>query len=319
MNSADTIQEIGALLASASRILVVSHIRPDYDAIGSVMGLTLALRESGKEVYPVLSDGVPSNLMFIPGSNQIEKKASYPVDLIVVLDCSDTLRIGDALNGQKPNINIDHHKTNLQFATLNLVEPDEVATAAILAKYLPDWGLAISPAVASALLVGIIGDTIGFRTSNMTSQALRLSANLMEQGANLPVLYQRTLNTRSFEAASYWGYGLGRLEREGRLVWTSLTLEDRKNSGYSGNDDADLINILTTIKDCDVAVIFVEQKNGKVKVSWRSEPGYDVSTIAVKFGGGGHAAASGAEITGSLEEVKSMVIQVTQELFYLPE
>jgi phosphoesterase RecJ-like protein len=152
----------------------------------------------------------------------------------------------------------------------------------------------------------------------MNSEALRLSAKLMDLGANLADLYRQTLNTRSFEAARYWGRGLGHLERAGRMAWTSLSLSDRLESGYMGNDDADLVNILTSIKDCDIAVIFVEQKYGKIKVSWRSEPGYDVSAIAVKFGGGGHAAASGAEISGSLAEVQNVVLQATSKLLKNP-
>lgn len=257
--------EIGAALRSCQRILVVSHIRPDFDAVGSVMGLTQALREKGKEVFPVLSDGVPGNLQFIPGSSSIRRKMNGPAELKVVVDCSDLQRTGNALAGDPADINIDHHKTNLFYARLNLVEPYEVATSAILAKYLPEWGFPIGPDTATALLTGIIGDTIGFRTSNITSEALRLSALLMDLGADLPVLYRQALNTRAFEAAVFWGSGLGRLSRKERLVWTSLTLADREAAGYSGNDDADLVNVLTSIKECDIAVIFVEQKDGRVK------------------------------------------------------
>jgi phosphoesterase RecJ-like protein len=136
----------------------------------------------------------------------------------------------------------------------------------------------------------------------------------MEIGTNLPDLYNRALVRRSFEAARYWGVGLSRLEQKGKMVWTSLTLEDRSAVNYPGNDDADLINILSTIEDADIAVIFVEQRGGKVKVSWRGVPGVDVSQVALSFGGGGHSAASGAEITGSLSEIRQRVLDETMPL-----
>jgi phosphoesterase RecJ-like protein len=148
----------------------------------------------------------------------------------------------------------------------------------------------------------------------MTPGALQTAARLMEAGANLPELYFTSLVQRTFEAARYWGEGLAKLQREGRLVWTELSLEDRKTAGYSGGDDADLVNMLTSIEDTDVAVIFVEQVRGKIKISWRARPGYDVAALALTFGGGGHKAASGAEVEGSLAEVREKVLEATRQL-----
>jgi len=105
-----------------------------------------------------------------------------------------------------------------------------------------------------------------------------------------------------------------RLQREERLIWTSLTLADRAAVKYPGNDDADLVNVLSAIDDADLMVIFIEQKGGDVKVSWRAQPGFDVSKIALSFGGGGHAAAAGADINGSLEDVQERVLRATRIL-----
>ncbi len=189
-----------------------------------------------------------------------------------------------------------------------------MATSAILAERLPVWGFDVSESVASALLTGVVSDSLGFRTSNTTAQSLRLAADLMETGANLPDLYTRALIRRSFSAALYWGEGLTRLQRDGRLIWTHLTLIDREKANYPGNDDADLVNVLSAIDEADVAVLFIEQKGGRTKVSWRSIPGIDVSQIAFSFGGGGHAAAAGADIIGNLEEVELKVLEATRSL-----
>ena len=110
----------------------------------------------------------------------------------------------------------------------------------------------------------------------------------------------------------YWGCGLDRIERRDGLVWTTLTLADREKVGYPGDDDADLVNLLTEIEDTKVSIIFVEQPGRKVKVSWRSDPGINVAEIASEFGGGGHEQASGAMIEGELEEVRALVINATK-------
>lgn len=309
------IEAIGQAAQHAKRALVLSHIRPDGDAIGSLLGLGLALVDAGKEVQMVSPDGVPSSLRHLAGSELVTSKAAGDFDLVWVVDCSDLQRTGSALDGRsEPDINIDHHITNENFARWNLVETSAVATAEILANCLPAWGLPVGPRAASALLTGIITDTIGFRTANMSPAALRTAAWLMERGASLPDLYSRSLVERSFEAVRFWGEGLSTLERDGRLVWASLTREARRVAGYPGRDDADLINVLSAISGAEIAVVFVEQPNGKVKVSWRSVPGVDVSQVAQRFGGGGHTAASGAEIPGSLEEVRANVLQETRSL-----
>jgi phosphoesterase RecJ-like protein len=217
-------------------------------------------------------------------------------------------------NFGQPDINIDHHKTNEKFGKLNLIEAEEVATSAILANHLPAWGLEITKPVAAALLTGIITDTLGFRTSNTNPSALRLCAMLMETGVNMPDLYMRSLVHKTFPAARYWGAGLSSLEQDSGIVWGTLTLEDRKRSGYGGNDDADLINLISAIHGNKVGMIFVEQSDRHVKISWRAlEEGIDVSPIAKKFGGGGHAAAAGADIPGVLEEIQPVVLQATRE------
>ncbi|HVN56127.1 MAG TPA: bifunctional oligoribonuclease/PAP phosphatase NrnA [Anaerolineaceae bacterium] len=312
MENKEVALAVGQKLREAHQILVVSHVRPDGDAIGSILGLGLALREAGKNVQMVLSDGVPSSIRYLVGSDQIKKRAEGEFDLIIVLDSSDLARIGDALSGLRaPDVNIDHHVTNLEYAALNLVDADAVSTTTILARHLEQWEFPISPDVASALLTGLISDTLGFRTSNMNPEALRIAANLMERGADLPELYSLSLMRRSYPAAQYWGAGLSRLQRRGRLIWTSLTLADRETVAYPGNDDADLVNLLSAITDVDVAIIFVEQRGNKVKVSWRAIPGFDVSQLALKFGGGGHIAAAGAEVQGTLVEVQEQVLDAT--------
>jgi phosphoesterase RecJ-like protein len=263
----------------------------------------------------VLVDGVPSSYRHLEGSELIVKEPSAECDTFITVDCADFKRVGKTFQSfSQPDINIDHHKTNENFGKLNLIEAEQVATSAILANHLPAWGFKITKPIAEALLTGIITDTLGFRTSNTNPSALRLCAMLMETGANMPDLYMRSLVHKSFPAARYWGAGLSSLEQENGIVWGTLTLEDRKQSGYGGNDDADLINLISSIHGNKVGMIFVEQSDKHVKISWRAlEEGIDVSPIAKQFGGGGHAAAAGADIPGTLNDVQPVVLKVTRE------
>ncbi len=307
-------KQIKRRMQASSSILITSHVRPDGDAIGSSLALALALEDAGKRVQVVLADGLPTNFKHLPGANMINKKANGEFDLIISVDCSDIKRVGDALdNYHPPDIVIDHHATTGDYGEINLIDPKAAATASVLTRHLTDWGLTITPPIATNLITGLITDTLGFRTSNTTPEVLRQTADLMEFGVDMSVLYLRSLVSRTFVEAKYWGAGLNSLERKDGIVWATLTLADRKACGYTRNDDADLISMVSAIDDADVAIMFVEQDSDKTKISWRGlKPQYDVSRLAREFDGGGHKAASGAEQAGSLEKVKMRVLEATQ-------
>jgi bifunctional oligoribonuclease and PAP phosphatase NrnA len=319
----DILPAIRRQLQEARQILIVSHIRPDGDAVGSLLGLGLALEEIGKKVQMVLDDGLPASFHYLEGSERVQRRAVGEFDLVIALDCSDIERTGEALvnvqrsdggDGSVPDINIDHHITNLNFGRYNLVETEAVATAEIIANYLGDLGLPLTQKIASALLTGIITDTLGFRTANMRPEVLYTGARLMEAGADLSTLFSKALYKRSFQIARLWGLGLSKLRREGPIVWTSLSRKDRQAVGYPGRDDGDLINLVSSIEEAAIAMVFVEQHNGSVKVSLRAQPGIDVSKVALEFGGGGHKAAAGAQLEGTLDEVQEKVLRATREL-----
>lgn len=317
--SHDTSGAIKERLGKAQQVLIASHVRPDGDAIGSLLGLGLALKDAGKSVQMVLVDGVTSSFRYLEGSELVTRQPKDGYDTFITVDCADFKRVGKGFeNFSAPDINIDHHKTNEKFGKLNLIEAEEVATAAILTNHLPQWGYAITKPIAAALLTGIVTDTLGFRTSNTNPSALRLCAKLMESGVDLSELYMRSLVNKSFRAAKYWGLGLSRLEQKSGIVWATLTLEDRKRSGYGGNDDADLINMISAIEGNEVGMIFVEQSDNHVKISWRAlASNVDVSKVAKHFNGGGHAAAAGADVPGALNEVQALVLKTTREMLGL--
>jgi bifunctional oligoribonuclease and PAP phosphatase NrnA len=308
------VQAINKKFQQSQRVLILTHLKPDGDAIGSLLGLGIAMRANGKIVQMVSRDGVPGSLRYLTDSDKILKQVAGDFDLSVVVDCSDLERVGVPFTNQfLPDINIDHHITNQNFAKLNLVEPEAAATAEILGHYFLEWGLPLAPA-ADPLMTGLVTDTIGFRTNNVGARTLRLAADFIDAGSNLAEIYRRALLQKSLSAIRYWGRGLGNLNSENGLVWTSLTLSDRKESAYPGRDDADLINLLSFTDGIEIALIFIEQPDGRVKVSWRAQDKKDVSEIAQRFGGGGHRAAAGAEILGTLAEVQPLVLAETRKL-----
>jgi phosphoesterase RecJ-like protein len=303
-------------LDSAKRILLTAHTRPDGDAVGSVLGFGLALQDADREVQMVLSDSVPAALRFLPGSDQVVTTPKGEFDLVIALDCGNKERIGATLKRfSKIDVNIDHHPDNTKFADLNIIDPEAVSVTEMLAEILPKIGFSISQPIATNLMAGLITDTLGLRTQNMRPRVLRAAADLFERGADLPDLYFKTQVQRSFLATRYWGTGLSTLDRKDGLVWATLSLEDRKAVGYPGRDDADLVNVLSSIEDAKVSVIFVEQDKKVVKVSWRTRSyETDVSRVAHLFDGGGHQAAAGAMVSGSLSDVQKKVLKLTYQM-----
>jgi phosphoesterase RecJ-like protein len=302
-------------LRNSAHLLLLTHERPDGDALGSLLGMSWMLQTAGHRVTAFSREGVPSSFRFMPGSELVADALPPSADACILLDCSDVSRIGDVAAPLPcpARINIDHHVTNMGYAEINLVDPDASATAELVCELAEPLGLAITAQAATCLLAGVVSDTLGFRTSNVGLRTLATARRLMEAGANLPSIVEASLYRRSFAATRYWAAGLGRIARDAQLVWTALTLADRATAGYPGRDDADLINVLSTIEGVLVALIFIEQERGRVKVSWRARNGLDVTPLAARFGGGGHPAASGATVEGTLEEVQTRVLTATRE------
>lgn len=294
--------------------LILAHARPDGDAVGSMVALGLAFEQTGKKPLLVFSDGLPKRFRFLSGTGPISTKIASEYDLVVALDCANFDRLSSPGMIDQVHINIDHHVTNENYAEINLVLPEFASTTSILARFLPEWGFDITKDIANALLMGMITDTIGFRTSNVNSEYLRIAADLLDQGADMVGMYHHGLTIHSAAASRVWGFALARLEIDRNLAWTSILIEDRKRADYEGMDDADLTNHLSSIENIDISILFNEQKDDKVKVSWRSSENFEVTQIASLFGGGGHPRAAGAEVSGTLPDVTQLVLGETKKL-----
>lgn len=304
-------ETIGELIQSASRILLVSHVAPDGDAIGSMLGLALLLRDQDKELTLACEDRVPDLYTWLPGSADIVRQASGPYDLIVSLDCSDRRRMGTVFHHDLegvPLLNIDHHVTNTLFGTVNWVDPSSVATTQMLLKLADALGWALSAPVADCLLSGLVTDTRSFRTYNVDTEAMRAVLRLMEAGAALNEIARKALDQRPLASVRLWGQAIDGLQTDGEVLWTEVTRDMRQRWGLSENGDSGLANFLSGVREAKAVVVFTERDNGTIDVGMRSVPGYDVAKVAYRLGGGGHPQAAGCTLEGELPAIKERVL-----------
>ena len=211
---------------------------------------------------------------------------------------------------------VDHHITNTYFGTVNWVEPTCAATCQMLAYLADALGVRLSPELAECLLTGVITDTLCFRTTNTTPAVLEVAMHLQEAGANLAAIVQQTLNRMPYSTLRLWALVLPEAQLEDGVLWAVVRRTQVAAAGMP-NDESKLNSTFATIVEADISAVFTEKigKTGKsaVECSFRAKPGYNVGELALSFGGGGHPAASGCTIVGSLDEVVALVVPALKE------
>lgn len=300
-------REAEALIRAAQHVFVATHIDPDGDAIGSLLGMGWALRNMGKRVTLACADPVPTEFNFLPGSQGIGPYRPTHEDLVISLDAGDLSRLGSTYDPSAapsiPLLVIDHHATNTGFGTVNVIDPPAAATGQLIFDLLSDMGAPIDVNTATCLLTGLVTDTRGFRTSSTTPRVLEVAQRLMEAGANLAHITHHVFDSKPLSTLRIMGRVLSEAQLEDRVIWVSISKEMLRQCGATPGDTSNLANLLSSTREADVAVVFREKENGLIDVSLRSAPGVDVAGVALRLGGGGHTQAAGATVPGSLEEV----------------
>ena len=305
-------ERVAQRISSADNVLIVCHVAPDGDAIGSLLGLGLALDSLNQSSTLACEDPVPEHSRHLPQWERITQTPQNHFDLVVSLDCSDLARLGSAYDAEVlsgvPIVNIDHHATNVQFGQINWVDVRAASTTQMVARLIVALRADLTPDVATCLLGGILTDTLGFRTSNTTAEVLETAIQLMRAGASLPDLTDKIFNHRPLGVVRMWFAALEDLHLEDRILWSQVTQTMRQRIGYGENGDAGLVSFLNTVDEADIAVVFDELPDGQVNVSIRAVAGYDISQVALSFGGGGHPQAAGCTLNGPLEEARAKVL-----------
>jgi phosphoesterase RecJ-like protein len=303
--------EAKSLIQSATRILIICHIMPDGDAIGSLLGVGWALRKLGKNCTLTCADPVPERYRFLPGHEEIRTQSLGNEDLIITLDSSDTERLGALYDAAtfalKPVINIDHHITNIKFGRVNWVE--QVASTAELGLALTEaLEIPLDATIATCLLTGLVTDTRCFRTPNTTKMVLGHAITLLEAGASLAQVTEKAFGQNNLARLCIWGKALDCTEMRDGVIWAQLSREDFKSCRASWQDTEDLVSFLISTRGINASVLFQERESDKVEASMRAISGVDISGVAFGLGGGGHPQAAGCSIQGTMEQVKEKVL-----------
>lgn len=302
-------------IEKASQVLVIAHVDPDGDAIGSLTAVGQALMQLGKRVTLVCDDAVPARFQYLPLAGDVvrEPLPGFAYDLVIAVDCGDAARMGwayECLPDPKPTVaNIDHHITNTRFGAFNVIDPDASSTAEILHSFLKELDVKMTPGIAASLLTGIVTDTMGFRTSNVTPATLRAAADLVEAGVDIAAISLRALHQKSLATVQMWAIGLNRMKLEDGLLWTSISRDEMRQAGLEGSPSSSgLVNFLADVDGALIGAVLGEMPDGTVRVGMRCAPPYDVAEVAAQFGGGGHTLAAGCTLEGPLDEAEKRIV-----------
>lgn len=320
LSYAQQIERARNFIQEGNHFLVVAHVQPDGDAISSTLAIGWLLRQWNKSYVMVNENAVPNKLNYLPGSDQInvhaelENIAANPFDTVICVDCADYARIGkiaEWIDKDARILNIDHHPTNDHYGEVAVIREDAAATVEILFDMIASYGLSLDLDVATVLYTGLLTDTGGFRYSNTTPHVMTIASELLKQGVNGNDIADRLLEKMSMAQMQLIQRGLSRLafSEDHRIGWLYVTPQDMKETGALNEDLEGLVNYPRNIDGVEVGLLFKQVDDTGVKVSMRSAGLANVAEIAKSFSGGGHVRAAGCKLTGTLEEVITIVIE----------
>jgi phosphoesterase RecJ-like protein len=313
-----TLAEITKALRDHQHFTIMSHVRPDGDALGCIIALGLALRQLGKEVTLWNEDGVAEKFHFLPGWEMVSRPPAEPVDadVAIALDTASQVRLGTALGAVKSArlwINIDHHVSNEGYGDLAYIDPTAPATGQILFELIDFAGFPLTPDIAENLFAAISTDTGSFQYANTTARTYEIGAALIRAGVKVGDLSQKMYESYPLRRVNLLRALLNvlKITCEGRVASFVLTQRMVEELGVVPEDNEGLIDTIRAVDGIIVAA-FIEELagEGKVRISLRSkDPRVDVCKICQQFQGGGHTLAAGARIRGTVTEVEATVLK----------
>ena len=315
-------EQIGDVLRAHDSFVILSHVRPDGDAIGSQIALGSSLMAMGKSVRLINEDGLPENLAFLPGAGRIEAPPADPVEaaVAIALDTGTKPRLGARalFAASKAHIwlNIDHHVSNEYFGDLNLIDPVSPATGQILYELITRLDLPMPAETRDAIYVAVSTDTGSFQYPSTTARTYEMAADLIRRGLDVGAINSKTYDEQPYRRLELMRALLGTLERtpDGLVAHWELRDGMRTDLALRPEDSEGLIDVIRAIRGVQVAVFFEELADGMVRISMRSKDRrLDVCRIAAMFGGGGHALASGIRMKGPLDQAKSRVLAAIRQ------
>ena len=311
-----SLAQVAAVLRERRRFVVVSHVRPDGDALGCTLAMGLSLRAMGKDVTLWNEDGMLDKLRFLPGSELVGTPTAHvqDFDVLVALDTATHPRLGTPLlsiGKVDTTINIDHHISNPRYGDLTHIDATSPATGQILYELLSSENLPLDRDIATNLFAAISTDTGSFQYPSTSARTYEIAGELIRLGVNVGELSRLLYESHPLRRLELLRALLNslKLTAERRAASFALSLHTAQQLGAKPEDNEGLIDYIRAIDTVLVAVFFEELPDGLVRVSMRSkDPIVDVSAICGRYGGGGHRLAAGARIRGELPEVEARVM-----------
>ncbi len=319
-------EKTGELIKKANRILLIAHKKPDGDTLGAVNALYLMLKNMGKAADQACIDEIPERFRFLSDTSlYINEFNLSDYDLIFVVDAGASYmtkfdqKYPGIFDGTIPVINIDHHPSNDNFGTLNIVDVQSASTTMVIYKMQTYLGVRINPDMATGLLAGIYNDTGSLKHQNTTLEVFEISSKLVELGAKVKVISKNLFQTTSLATLRIWGRVLERAQvNEEGVTISVVTEQDFEECEATSEDLSGVVDFLNSVPGSKFTILLNEDGKGNVKGSFRTRrEDIDLATFAEAFGGGGHKKASGFSMPGRLHrEVKWKVLsdQYDQDL-----
>ncbi len=326
MTHSSGLEALKRALSDVDRVLISTHMNPDGDAVGSVLGLRGILESIGKQVEIVISDSITRKYRFLidkpvlkPDSRELENlKEAERFQMVIFLDAAEKKRVGDVLDHldrwMSPGaleVNIDHHFSKDVFGDIVIVDPDRASAAELVMQLADTLGVDLSPVIAGQLFAAIMTDTGRFQFGNTDSHSLKAAAKLVEEGADPSRIARHIYMERPVSYYRLLGNLLNSIElyHDGKISMIAMSSDNIATYFPDGNMDSEgMVDFTTQVEGVEVGILLRQTGNGTFKASLRSHNGIDLRLIVETFGGGGHANAAGCGIEGSLEDVKEQIV-----------
>lgn len=309
-----TLESAAKTLLSKDKILILTHRSPDGDTIGSGYALAMALRKLGKSVKVDCTDPFPEKYSYF--TDKLEK-LEFDEEFVVSVDIADTKLLGEKLSdyADKIDLCIDHHGSNTKYAKEYYVEASAAAAAQVIAKLIRLMNVEFDKDIANAIYTGITTDTGCFRYTNVTAETHRIAADMIDCGAESGMINRLMFETKSRSRIEIERRVMDSIQfyLDGRCAIAYATIDMMKESGAVDSDMEGVSSLPRQIEGVMAGITLREKNNGKFKVSVRTTDELDASAICANFGGGGHKAAAGCMITGTLNEAIEQIIEVVRQ------
>jgi phosphoesterase RecJ-like protein len=308
---------VAPLSKPVGRALMLGHVHPDADVLGTLLALGDVLAARGWRVIEGGPHPAPAVLSFLPGIERYRRLTTVdgPLDVVVLTDCPNPARTEGLIEGARATgatiLNIDHHPDNRRYGDVNWIDPSAAATGEMVYRLVTALGARLTPAIATNLFTAIHTDTGSFRYSNTTAETFRIAAVLVAAGADPGLVSGRLYERRPADSLRWLGEALRRVEvsPDGRVAWLPLPSGVVPESFIEAEE---LVNYPRSVETVQVACL-LRQLGDHVKVSLRGKGHVDVSRVAARFGGGGHPNAAGCSVAGELPAVTRDVLAAVRE------